>query len=100
MERRPPVEYVLALSQLAGRVESEMTVDSLYSAIGCPVLLACATQGWAQGAPLTDESRRRIDLLPLRFPHVEVAWLDCGHQIPWERPDDLVGLIKRFASVT
>jgi pimeloyl-ACP methyl ester carboxylesterase len=99
-ERRPSAEFVLAMSRFAATLDAELTADRLYAAIGCPTLLVCGERGWIQGKPLTHELKRRVNALPARFPHVEIAWLDAGHMIHWERPRALVGLITAFAQRT
>lgn len=96
-ERQPSAEFVLAFTRLVTALEPRLTMDDLYASIGCPVLLVCGERGWIQGKPLTLELRSRVDALPARFPHVELAWLDCGHMIPWERPRELAALITAFA---
>ncbi len=97
LEQRPTVEFMVDFTRLAARLEPELTLDDLYPTIGCPTLLVCGQRGWAQGEPLTPELRRRLESLPSRFPHVELAWLDCGHMIPWEQPSKLAVLVTAFA---
>jgi pimeloyl-ACP methyl ester carboxylesterase len=96
-ERRPSAAFVLAFTRLATTLERQMSTQDLYAAIDCPVLLVCGESGWAQGKPLTPELRRGVERLPARFPQIELAWVDCGHMIPWERPRELAALITAFA---
>ncbi len=96
-ERRPPAEFVHAMSQFAASLESRLTGDDLYASIGCAVLLVCGEHGSVQGEPMTAELRRRVNALPARFRHVELAWLDSGHMVHWEWPRELAILIKTFA---
>jgi len=99
-ERRPSAEFVLAMSRFAATLEAELTPKELYSAIGCPTLLVCCERGWIQGKPLTHALQCGVNALPASFPHVEIAWLDSGHMIHWERPRELVEVITAFARRT
>ena len=60
----------------------------VYARIRCPVLLVLATRGRYR--------REIVDGIPARCPQIRVAWLDCGHDVPGERPAELAPVLETF----
>lgn len=56
-----------------------------------------AKRGYSIAGRYTDEHRARVDALPARYPNVTVEWVDAGHLIHWERPDEVAARIAAFA---
>jgi pimeloyl-ACP methyl ester carboxylesterase len=89
------------IQQLTEQAEArERRLDDAYRRIACPLLVVLGSR--ADPVPHGQEVRTAIrtaaDHLRLTHPEVEIAWLDCGHLIPLQRPRELAGLIIAFAA--
>jgi pimeloyl-ACP methyl ester carboxylesterase len=70
--------------------EQEPPPVEIYGRIRCPVLLVMATDGLF--------SQQVVERMRGQYPTLRVEWLECGHDVPRERPDELADLITGFAS--
>ncbi len=70
--------------------EQDLPGLDTYDRIRCPVLLVAATKGGYK----RDEVQSVVD----RCPKLRVEWLECGHGVQFERPDELADLIIDFAA--
>jgi pimeloyl-ACP methyl ester carboxylesterase len=89
------------LWQLMQRVEArERAVDQAWARLTCPALLVLAAKadpvpwGEAMQAAKVEAAHR----FQQAHPQVEQVWLDCGHAIPLQRPQELAAQIVRFAA--
>jgi pimeloyl-ACP methyl ester carboxylesterase len=76
----------------------EDRLDQAYTRLTCPMLLVLA--GRADPVPHGEAMLAAVDTaatrLQQRHPEIKLAWLPCGHNIPLERPRELVDLIIGF----
>lgn len=77
--------------RLAGEELAERETVAMYARIPCPLLIVTAERGMTGLGPYTDRQRRVLDDLG-------AIWLDCGHRVPSERPDEVAALVREFAS--
>jgi pimeloyl-ACP methyl ester carboxylesterase len=86
LRRRPALELAVRLAEIYQGPESGLTAEKIEAA-RCPVLLLCS-ETWVTG-----EGARRT----LAEVDVQVEWLDTGHYLHWDAPDDVAGRIREFA---
>ena len=84
------LEFFLSMRRAGEELAASETV-SIYDEISCPMLVVAAREGMTNLGPYTEKQRGVLDGLG-------AVWLDCGHDIPRERPEQLVELIRGFAS--
>ncbi len=89
LRSRQSLDHFMALNRAVD--DAEPPSVETYEQITCPVLLVMATQG-------TQFSRQAVEEVHRRYPKLQVEWLDCGHAIQQERPDELAALIADFSS--
>lgn len=82
------LELFLAMRRAGEELTASETV-SIYDQIACPRLVVAARDGMTNLGPYTEKQRRVLDGLG-------AVWLDCGHDIPRERPAELASLIHAF----
>lgn len=87
LRRKPDPEYALRLAQIYMGPESGLTRARIEAA-RCPVLMLCS-KTWVTA----DEARNTLAELV----GVEVAWLDTGHYLHWDAPDEVARRIREFA---
>lgn len=80
LRRKPHPGYALRLAQIYQSAESGLTVERI-AAVRCPVLLLCSER-WVHG----EEVRQRLGSLPA---HIDVEWLDTGHHLHWDQPEQV-----------
>ncbi len=78
----------MALNRAVDAQEPPST--DVYGKIGCPIMLVMATEGGVF-------SREAVERVLEQRPEVGVAWLDGGHAVQRDRPDELAALITEFA---
>jgi pimeloyl-ACP methyl ester carboxylesterase len=86
LRRKPYPEYALRLAQLYMGPKSGLTRERIEAA-RCPVLMLCS-EAWVTG----EGARRTLAELT-----VAVEWLDTGHYLHWDAPDDVARRIREFA---
>ncbi|WP_345146626.1 alpha/beta hydrolase [Nonomuraea rubra] len=114
--RRPHVRLLMAVSTLLGRgvrlspdqmwqviqetEDREQALDSIYARLRCPILQVLAER--AEPVPWGEEmhaaAKTAADRLYLTHSHVGQVWLDSGHAIPLEQPQQLAERIVTFAA--
>ena len=87
LRSRHTAETFLALNRAVE--EQEMPGLEIYGQIRCPVMLVMATKGMF--------NREAVERVLQRNPNLRVEWLDCGHIVQQERPEELAALITDFA---
>lgn len=89
-QERPTAEFI------AGDPDPENplleTDAAMYGDLDCPTRLIFGTEGTAA------HDRDYIDAMPKRFPMVSVTWVDGPHELDWDQPELVAGLIDRFLS--
>jgi pimeloyl-ACP methyl ester carboxylesterase len=86
LHRRPELELAIRLTQIYQGPDSGLTREKIEAA-RCPVVLLCS-EAWVTG----DEARRTLAEVD-----VAVEWLDTGHYLHWDAPDEVAGRIREFA---
>lgn len=86
LRRRPDLELAIRLAQIYQGPDSGLTRERIEAA-RCPVLMLCS-ETWVTG----DEARRTLAEVD-----VAVEWLDTGHYLHWDAPDDVAYRIREFA---
>lgn len=86
LRRKPNPEFALRLAQIYQGPESGLTRERIEAA-RCPILMLCS-ESWVTG----DEARRTLAELA----GVEVAWLDTGHYLHWDAPDEVARRIREL----
>jgi pimeloyl-ACP methyl ester carboxylesterase len=86
------LDYFVQLRRLGEELAAGETV-AIYDEIACPVLLVLAERGGTGAGAYAHRQRAAIAGLP-----VETHWLDSGHAIQEERPDELTRLIRSFTT--
>jgi pimeloyl-ACP methyl ester carboxylesterase len=86
VRRRPDLDLAIRLAEIYQGPDSGLTAEQIEAA-RCPVLLLCS-KGWVTG-----EGARRT-LAELDAP---VEWLETGHYLHWDAPDDVARRIREFA---
>jgi pimeloyl-ACP methyl ester carboxylesterase len=86
VRRRPDLALAIRLAEIYRGPESGLTAERIESA-NCPVLLLCS-EAWVTG----DRARRTLAELD-----VSVEWLESGHYLHWDTPDDVARRIRAFA---
>ena len=88
LRHRRSLDHFIALNRAVD--DEEPPPIETYGRIICPVLLVGAT-----GGPF---GRDAVERAQARYPKLRTEWLECGHDILRERPDELAALITDFAS--
>ncbi|HEX7254355.1 MAG TPA: alpha/beta hydrolase [Gaiellaceae bacterium] len=83
--RKPDPKYALTLARIYMGPESGLTKERIEAA-ECPVLLLCS-EGWVTG-----EARNTLAEVG-----VAVEWLDTGHYLHWDAPDEVARRMREFA---
>jgi pimeloyl-ACP methyl ester carboxylesterase len=86
LRRRPGLELAIRLAQIYQGPDSGLTRERIEAA-RCPVLMLCS-EAWVTG----EEARRTLAEID-----VAVEWLDTGHYLHWDAPDEVAGRIREFA---
>jgi pimeloyl-ACP methyl ester carboxylesterase len=86
VRRRPDLALAIRLAEIYQGPESGLTAEKIEAA-RCPVLLLCSL-AWVTG-----ELARRT-LAELDAP---VEWLDTGHYLHWDAPEQVAGRLRKFA---
>ena len=97
--RWTPSEYVRLDRAAFGAAISRLDPDEIYPRIGCPVLLAGATEG-GQAEPGRPFSRPAVEAVHARYPQLRVEWLAAGHCLPIEAPPAFADLVYEFVAET
>jgi pimeloyl-ACP methyl ester carboxylesterase len=89
------------LWQVMQRVEArERALDQLYARLPCPALLVLAAKAdpvpWGEAMQAAKVEAARG--FQQAHPQLDQVWLDCGHAIPLQRPQELAAQIVRFAA--
>jgi pimeloyl-ACP methyl ester carboxylesterase len=86
------IEFFLWLRQ-EGEVRTAAETIALYDDMPCPVLLLFAERGMTSHGPYTEKQRAAIASLS-----VPTRWLDTGHGMHEEQPDEVAAAIREFAA--
>jgi pimeloyl-ACP methyl ester carboxylesterase len=70
-------------------------LDGAYYRITCPILIVVGSHEdpVLQSEGIREAVREGVRTLQEKHPRVKVEWLPCGHNVPLERPAELVDLI-------
>jgi pimeloyl-ACP methyl ester carboxylesterase len=86
VRRRPDLELAIRLTEVYQGPDSGLTAAKIEAA-RCPVLLLCS-EAWVTG----EGARRQLAEVD-----VSVEWLDTGHYLHWDAPDEVARRIREFA---
>ena len=86
------VEFFLELRRKGEELTAVETI-AIYDDIGCPLLLLFAERGMTNLGPYTEQ--QRAVTASLRVP---TRWLDTGHGMHEEQPEEVAAAIREFAA--
>lgn len=89
--RKPLLEFALKWGSFVRDAATALTPE-LFDAIECPVLLLCAENG------VVGTAEPLVRTLAEKHTNVQLVWLDGGHYLHWERPEEVVSWISLFAN--
>jgi pimeloyl-ACP methyl ester carboxylesterase len=97
---RLSVDEMRALAE--GGERRERQLEGAYQHLRCRMMVVLGNKA----DPIPDGQTVRVAIrnaaqhLQRAHPDVEIAWLECGHMVPLQRPRELADLIMRFAAET
>ena len=83
--------------RVMGDAVAQLPGLELFQTITVPVLLLMADRGYSTAGEHGAQQRERVDGVASAHANVTVEWLDAGHLIHWERPDEVAARVTAFA---